>query len=110
MNGSQFHDRHFTDAPLAGVSTTPASPVVFEHDISGFYSSVHSWANLAALSTVLASVNSIVEWYDTSASLMRTTVLLTSTEATDTSQGMQRPDDYNGSTNAKVWYQIGGAG
>lgn len=102
--GSQFNDREFVDLPLSGVSDPGASLV------DGFRSDITTWAELAAILTLGATLNVILEWYDPAVSVMRTTVLMPSTEATDTSIGVQRPDDYDAADNAAVWFQIGGAG
>ena len=71
--------------------------------------SVHSWAELAAVPTVAASVPTIMLWFETATSLYRVTVLQAGTDATDTANGIQRPDDYSGA-NQKVWYQAGSGG
>ncbi len=105
MNGvGQFFDRQFIDNPLYGVST----PGIYLK--SDFRADISSWAELAALLTAGAELPVIIEWYDPVDSVMRTCVLQASTAATDTSLGVQRPDDYNGSTNAVVWFQAGNAG
>lgn len=105
MNGAgQFYDRHFIDNPLSGVDTSSVNlPSEFRPDIS-------TWAQLADVVTSGASLPVILEWYDTAASLMRTTVLQASTAATDTSLGVQRPNDYSDPGNTVAWFQIGGAG
>ncbi len=105
MNGAgQTYDRNFTDNPLYGV-TAPGTYLQ-----SGFRSDVSTWAELAPLFTAGATLPVIIEWYDPIDSVMRTCVLMAGTDPTDTSIGVQRPDDYNGSTNAVVWYQAGNAG
>lgn len=68
---------------------------------------VHTWADLANVPTVGATVPVIKIWFETATALYRVTVLQTGTDATDTANGIQRPADYNAGTNAKVWYQAG---
>lgn len=104
MSGGQFHDLEYTDDPLSGVST-PGTALV-----SGFRSDISTWAELGAVATYGADLPVILEWYDPIPSLMRTVVLQASTAATDTSLGVQRPDDYNGTSNAVAWFQIAQAG
>lgn len=99
---SQFNDRNFTDDPLAGVSD-PGSSL-----ISGFRPDVTSWSDLAAIPTVGASLPVILEWYDPIYSLFRTVIGQLGTDATDTSIGVQRADDWADS--GVVWYQGGSAG
>jgi hypothetical protein len=67
---------------------------------------VHSWAELAAVPTVGAAVPTIMLWFETATSLYRVTVLQAGTDATDTANGIQRPDDY-AAANQNVWYQAG---
>ncbi len=71
--------------------------------------SVHSWADLAAVATTGATVPTIMLWFETATALYRVTVLQTGTDATDTANGIQRPNDYNGAS-PKVWYQAGAGG
>jgi len=108
MNGGQFNKNEWTNSPLGGVVATQAAPINFQTDISGFKPDIHSWSNLAAIASILVATNSIVQWYDISASLMRTTVFLVSSDATNTDIGVQRPNDW--ATSGRVWFQIGGAG
>lgn len=103
MHG-QTHDRHFIDDPLSGVSVPGYSL------ISGIRSDITSWADLAAVLTLGATKPVILEWYDATVGLTRTVVLQAGTDATDTAQGVQRPDDYDASLNPYVWYQSGNAG
>lgn len=104
MSSGQFHELEFTDNPLSGVSTPGYSLR------SGFRPDITSWATLAAVLTAGAVLPVMLEWYDASASLLRSVVLQASTAATDTSLGVQRPGDYNVSTNAVAWFQIGPGG
>lgn len=69
--------------------------------------SIHTWAQLAAVPTAGLTVPVIKLWFETATALYRVTVLQAGTDATDTANGIQRPDDYDGATNAKVWYQAG---
>lgn len=71
---------------------------------------ITSWADLEAVATAGLAVPVIKIWRESSTSLYHFTVLLAGTDATDTANGIARPNDYNGATNAKVWYQQGSAG
>ena len=68
---------------------------------------IHTWDQLAAVATVGVTVPTIKIWFETATSLYRVTVLQARTDATDTANGIQRPNDYDPATNAKVWYQAG---
>lgn len=72
--------------------------------------SITSWAQLQAVPTAGLAVPVIKIWRESTTSLYHFTVLLAATDATDTANGIARPSDYNGATNAKVWYQQGAAG
>ena len=67
--------------------------------------SITSWAGLAAVSTVLVGTGTYIVWVEASTLTLKVTQLLAGTEATDTANGLQRPNDYNRSTNARVWHQ-----
>lgn len=69
--------------------------------------SITSWEELAAIPTTNLVVPVIKFWLEAATMLYRVTVLKAGTDATDTANGIQRPADYNGATNAKVWYQAG---
>lgn len=71
--------------------------------------SITSWAQLAAIPTASLAVPVIKIWREASTSLYHFTILLAGTDATDTANGLQRPNDY-GAGNQKVWYQQGSAG
>lgn len=71
--------------------------------------SITTWAELQAVETDGLDVPVIKIWREAATSLYRFTVLLAGTDATDTANGIARPTDYNGATNAKVWYQQGSA-
>lgn len=72
---------------------------------SGVSDAINTWTELAAVITTTLSVGTIKIWFDTDDLVMRSTVLRTGTDATDTANGIQRPADYAGGTNEKVWYQ-----
>lgn len=97
---SQFHDRCFLDDPLGAVSVPGVNLT------SRFRPDITSWLDLAAVPTYGATLPVILEWYDATVPILRTTVLQLSSEPTDTSIGVQRPDDYS----TAVWFQIGVAG
>ncbi len=65
---------------------------------------ISSWDQLAAVPTVGMAVGTIKLWVDSSAGVLRATQLLAGTDATDQPSGVQRPNDYNAATNAKVWF------
>lgn len=69
-------------------------------------SSITSWAQLAAVATTALSLGTTKAWVEASTEILKVTVLRASTAATNTSDGLQRPNDYNGATNAKVWHQV----
>lgn len=71
--------------------------------------SITSWAELAAVATADLDVPVIKIWREAATSLYHFTVLLAGTDATDTANGIQRPNDY-AVGNHKVWYQQGSAG
>lgn len=68
--------------------------------------SVTSWAQLAAVATVALPTGSAIAWINASTLILMVTQLQAGIEATDTAQGLQRPDDFNAGTNAKVWHGI----
>lgn len=68
--------------------------------------SITSLATLSAISTTGLTVPVIRLWIQTSDGTSQMWVLKTGTDATDTGS-VQRPDDYNASTNAKIWYRAG---
>lgn len=65
---------------------------------------ITSWAELAAMETVTTPVGTAIAWVEASTLILKATVLLTGTAATNTAEGIQRPADYNAGTNAKVWF------
>jgi hypothetical protein len=65
---------------------------------------ISTWAQLAAIPTTGVAVGAVKIWVDSATGVLKATQLLAGTDATDTASGIQRPDDYNGATNAKVWY------
>ena len=67
-------------------------------------SSISSWSTLAGISTTGLAVGALKIWVDSSTGVLKATQLLAGTDATDTASGIQRPDDYNAATKAKVWY------
>ena len=85
------------------------------NNVSGFFTwyansggapfnySITTWAELAQLPTVNVTVGAIQLWVDSVDGVLKATQLLAGTDATDTAQGVQRPDDYSAG-NQKVWY------
>jgi hypothetical protein len=67
-------------------------------------SEIDSWTELAAIPTTDLPVGTVKIWVNTAEGLMKGTQLLAGTDATDTANGIQRPDDYAAGTNEKVWY------
>lgn len=65
-----------------------------------------SWADLAAVATTGLALGTTRVWVESSTGILKAAQLKASTAATDTASGLQRPSDYNGSTNAKVWHGI----
>lgn len=80
-----------------GVSDAPPTPD----------GSISSWADLAALTTVGLTLPVTKFWVESATLLYRVTVLKAGTDATDTANGIQRPNDYADPGNAVVWYQAG---
>lgn len=68
--------------------------------------SISSLATLSAIATTGLTTPVIRVWVQSSDATSQTWVLKAGTDATDTGS-VQRPDDYNASTNAKVWYRAG---
>lgn len=99
MNG-QFLDYEFTDDPLGAVSYAGTNLT------SRFRPDITSWAELAAVATYGATLPVMLEWYDESVPVLRSVVLRLGSDATDTANGVQRPNDYT----TAVWYQTGPAG
>jgi hypothetical protein len=69
-------------------------------------SAVTSWEELAALETVSRSLNSLVFWVELTTGLLQVVQIRTSTAATDTASGVQRPDDYDDPDNTRVWFKV----
>lgn len=65
---------------------------------------ITSWAELAALPTIGLPLPQLRIWVDSTELVFRATQLRAGTDATDTANGIQRPDDYNATSNARVWY------
>lgn len=66
---------------------------------------VHTWADLAALSTTGCEDNTIKIWVEQTSGETITVRLLPGTDVTNTASGIQRPNDYANPGNARVWYQ-----
>lgn len=94
-----YQERQDAEKPDQEYLVTDTPPVPDE--------SITSWAELAALTTVGLTVPVVKFWLEASTMLYRVTVLKAGTDATDVSNGIQRPDDYDAVTNAVVWYQAG---
>lgn len=69
---------------------------------------ITSWAGLAALATVALPLNTAKAWVEAATLLTHVVVLRAGTDATDTLNGVQRPADYHGTTNQKVWFRASG--
>jgi hypothetical protein len=95
---------------FSSLTPSPASSYPTFADLSlRVNNSVHSLATLATVATTAITVNNLMFFVnDTDAPYNATPVvqgwqLIASTAAT--AAGVQRPTDYDGSTNAKVWFQ-----
>lgn len=73
---------------------------------TGVDTSITTLAQLAAIPTVNLTPPVIKIWVQASDGLAQTWQLRVSTAATDPGS-VQRPTDYNASTNAKVWFKAG---
>lgn len=71
---------------------------------SGVDASITSWALLAAIPTAGVAKPIVKVWVDAVTHANRVTELRAGTDATDTANGVQRPNDY-GPSNQFVWYQ-----
>lgn len=69
-------------------------------------SAITSWDQLAAVATTSTVVGTAIAWIEASTLILKVTQLQAGLEATDTAQGLQRPNDFNASTNAKVWHGV----
>lgn len=99
MNGAS-QDCCFRNFPIGGVVYAGTNLR------SGFRSDISSWAQLAAIPTYGATLPVSISWYDPLVPILRDVVLQLSSLATDTANGVQRPNDYT----TAVWIQIGYAG
>lgn len=70
-------------------------------------STITSWADLQALSTTGLSVSIVKQWVESATFTLRTAQLQAGTDATDSTSGVYRPNDYATTTNEKIWCQIG---
>ena len=82
--------------------TGPTGPI----PASSIRPDIGSWSNLAAVSTASLSVPQIIMWFETATSILRVTILQSSTAANDNANGIQRPNDYDGTLNQKVWFSV----
>ena len=82
--------------------TGPTGPI----PASSIRPDIGSWSDLAGIATVSLSVPQIVIWFETATNILRITRLQASTAANDNSNGIQRPNDYDGSVNQKVWFSV----
>ncbi len=67
--------------------------------------SITSWTELMAIPTTSIATGSTLLWVESDSGLERATQIRESTEATDIPSGIARPDDYDASTNPRVWFQ-----
>lgn len=96
--GSQFHRGDgYQDDPLSGLTVAPTT------NITGINPAVTSWATLAAIGTVTAFKPAVIIWTD-SDMITHATMLRAGSDATNTAQGIQRPNDFDTVLNAYVWY------
>jgi hypothetical protein len=96
MNATPTFAGGWSNASGSGGST-------YEVAIDG---AITSWAQLAAIATTSLGVGSTKAWVEASTEILKVVVLRSSTAATNTAEGLQRPNDYNGTTNTKVWHQV----
>lgn len=87
------------DVYVDAISSTPNTIT------SGFRPDITSWAELAAIQTQGYAKPVIVIWVESGTNLARTMQLRSGTDATDTANGIQRPNDYSSPSNEYVWYQ-----
>lgn len=68
---------------------------------------ITTWDLLAAVPTTNVAVGAIKLWINAgdAPGAFKIVQLRAGTDATDTANGVQRPNDYDPATNAKVWYQ-----
>jgi hypothetical protein len=66
---------------------------------------ITSWAELAAVATADLEAGAIKLWINAADGSAKIVQLRTGTDATDTGNGIQRPNDYADPGNTKVWYQ-----
>lgn len=65
---------------------------------------IHSWSDLAMIATVALPKPQLKIWVDNTDGLLKATQLIAGKDATNTVNGIQRPNDYNDPTNTFVWY------
>lgn len=65
---------------------------------------ITSWATLAELPTVALATGTIKLWVDSASGVFIVTQLRVGVDATDVPSGIQRPSDFDATTNARVWY------
>ncbi len=68
--------------------------------------SITSWTELASHPTTDLAVPCIIGWVNSDDDRITFTELRDSTEASDPTNGIQRPDDYAASTNEVVWFKV----
>jgi hypothetical protein len=98
-----------TDGSTLNISTGGTLGTAAFTDASAYQAngaSISSLATLSAVATTGLTTPTIRVWVESSDATSQTWVLKAGTDATDTGS-VQRPDDYNASTNAKVWYRAG---
>jgi hypothetical protein len=70
----------------------------------GLNPGVTTWAELQALATIgVIGTGTTILWVDSDTGLFKATQLRAGTDATDTANGVARPNDYSVS-NERVWY------
>lgn len=95
----------FDESTAAWLPTFYATPPGTPYIASGIDPSITSTAQLAAIATASVTAPIIKIWVDATEGTSQVWILRDSTAATES--GVQRPNDYNASTNAKVWFRAG---
>lgn len=81
------------------IACAPGAPVVTPS------TEITSWAQLAAIPTIGLPLPQLRIWVDADSLSFVASQLRASTQATDVSSGIQRPDDFDATSNARVWFR-----
>lgn len=90
---------------FSGRSWGPCAPCAPAAQWSRLEPGITSWSDLAAFSTTGMPTGTIKIWVNAATGIEITVRLLDGTDATNTANGIQRPNDYANPGNARVWYQ-----